>query len=117
MALNGSSCRPLMDESEIPKPHRQSTIGSLARLLLALGVVLAVVFVPSIRVHLKTLFPPMTSPKPNPAVVVWAHKQAGNYYCAGSRLYGKQPGNFMKQGDALTLGFQPALGGYCQKAK
>ena len=49
----------------------------------------------------------------DPSAMVWAIRQEGNYYCSGSVLAGRKPGQFMKQADALTLGYQPALGHYC----
>lgn len=84
-------------------------------LALVFGFALALVFVPGIRRHLAGLFPSASRPRMNPAVVVWADRMAGNYYCAGSMLYGRQPGTYMKQGQALTFGFQPDLGQYCRK--
>jgi hypothetical protein len=49
----------------------------------------------------------------DPNAMVWAMQQDGNYYCAGSVLAGRKPGRFMRQADALTLGYQPALNHYC----
>jgi hypothetical protein len=49
----------------------------------------------------------------DPNAMVWAIQQEGNYYCSGSVLAGRQPGEFMKQSDALTQGYQPATGHYC----
>lgn len=86
-------------------------------LALVFGFALALVFVPGIRRHLAGLFPSASRPRMNPAVVVWADRMAGNYYCAGSRLYGRQPGTYMKQGQALTFGFQPDLGQYCEESQ
>lgn len=49
----------------------------------------------------------------DPNARVWAVQQDGNYYCSGSALAHQKPGRFLKQADALTLGYQPALGHYC----
>ena len=49
----------------------------------------------------------------DPNAMVWAIQQEGNYYCSGSVLAGRQPGEFMRQSDALTQGYQPATGHYC----
>ena len=49
----------------------------------------------------------------DPSAVVWVIPQDGNYYCSGSVLHGREPGRLMKQGEALTQGYQPALGRYC----
>lgn len=50
----------------------------------------------------------------DPAAVVWVIAQEGDYYCRGSVLNGRKPGQFMQQAKALTLGYQPALGNYCE---
>lgn len=50
----------------------------------------------------------------NPTALVWVIPQEGDYYCRGSVLNGRKPGKFMQQADALMLGYQPALGDYCQ---
>lgn len=50
----------------------------------------------------------------DPNAVVWVIQRDGNYYCSGSVLNGRQPGKPMKQATALTFGYQPALGHYCQ---
>jgi hypothetical protein len=52
----------------------------------------------------------------DPSAMVWAIQQEGNYYCSDSVLAGRKPGEFMTQSDALTLGYQPALGHYCGTA-
>jgi hypothetical protein len=51
-----------------------------------------------------------------PELPVWVIPQEGNYYCSGGALFGTRPGRFMKQADALTLGYQPATGRYCTAA-
>jgi hypothetical protein len=50
----------------------------------------------------------------DPNTLVWVITRDGNYYCQGSVLDGRKPGSFMSQANALTKGYQPALGGYCQ---
>lgn len=49
----------------------------------------------------------------DPSAMVWVIPSEGAYYCAGSVMHGRQPGRLMPQGQALTLGYQPALGLYC----
>jgi hypothetical protein len=49
----------------------------------------------------------------DPGAQVWVIRQVGNYYCHGGVLFGREPGELMKQSDALTLGYQPATGHYC----
>ncbi len=49
----------------------------------------------------------------NPESPVWVIRREGNYYCRGGVLFGRMPGQIMMQGDALALGYQPALGNYC----
>ncbi len=112
MALNTSSYDPVT--SNPPRPSGSSSGGLFVLLLVALGLALAIIFFPGIRRHLTGLFATPSSIRMKPTVVVWAEKLAGNYYCAGSPMYGRRPGNLMKQGDALTQGFQPDLGQYCQ---
>lgn len=52
----------------------------------------------------------------DPGAEVWVIRQIGNYYCHGGVLFGRRPGELMKQSDALALGYQPALGQYCGDA-
>ena len=48
-------------------------------------------------------------------VKIWANKRSGFYYCPDSKLYGKlTPGNYMSQGEALQLGYQPATKEICR---
>ena len=71
--------------------------------------------VPSIRGTLGSLL--MAQPVNqfmNATVIVWANQQTGNYYCEDSWGYGKGRGTFMKQGEALTDGYQPELAQYCK---
>jgi hypothetical protein len=49
----------------------------------------------------------------DPGAMVWAIQSKGSYYCSGSVLLGREPGRFLTQADALTLGYQPADGRYC----
>ena len=50
----------------------------------------------------------------DPTAPVWVIPQEGDYYCRGSVLNGRKPGKFMQQAKALMLGYQPALGNYCE---
>ena len=52
-----------------------------------------------------------------PTALVWVIPQEGDYYCRGSVLNGREPGKFMQQANALTIGYQPALGNYCQSGQ
>ncbi|GEM_PF-1087298 len=45
--------------------------------------------------------------------IVWVVQQSGTYYCSDSEFYGQGAGQFMKQGEALERGYQPALTRYC----
>lgn len=111
MALHGSSYE--YEVSEPKKPPRRSGAGLSAFLLLVLGVILAFIFVPGLRKRvLKTLIV-RTHQKIDADVLVWTNKQAGTYYCSGDRFYGHGQGSYMKQGEALTRGYQPNLGRYC----
>lgn len=53
----------------------------------------------------------------DPGALVWVIPQNGNYYCSGSVLHGREPGRLMKQENALTLGYQPAMDRYCQSGE
>lgn len=95
------------------KPSTPGGGGMLVLLIAVLGFVLVIIFVPGLRGNLNGLLAVSSSPRMNPRVVVWTDKRTGNYYCPGSRMYGQRPGTPMKQGEALTFGFQPLLGQYC----
>ncbi|HEV2387946.1 MAG TPA: hypothetical protein VGS20_11905 [Candidatus Acidoferrales bacterium] len=41
------------------------------------------------------------------------NKANGTFYCADSLLYANGTGEYMEQGDALNIGYQPSLGTYC----
>jgi hypothetical protein len=46
---------------------------------------------------------------------VWADKQTGFYYCAGTRLYGHtQSGQYISQGEALQAGYTAAMNEPCR---
>jgi hypothetical protein len=47
------------------------------------------------------------------SVTVWARPDSGLYYCGGETLFGRRPGRYLSQGDALTLGYRPAAHRYC----
>jgi hypothetical protein len=113
MALNGSSYYgPPADETHKPRVRRDS--GKFVFFLLILGVVLAVVLVPGVRGRFEQIFPAVAaSPNIHSAVTVWANKDTGIYYCADTEEFGKRPGTFMKQGAALTAGYQPEFEQYC----
>lgn len=49
----------------------------------------------------------------DPGAMVWAIQSKGSYYCTGSVLSGREPGQYFTQTDALTRGYQPADGRYC----
>lgn len=62
------------------------------------------------RQTLRTAF---AAPQPVPEATVWVVPATGNFYCRGSQLYGRSPGRPARQADALTAGYQPALGVLC----
>lgn len=49
----------------------------------------------------------------DPNAMIWVMKDTGTFDCADSVLWGKQPGEAMTQGEALQMGYQPAVPGYC----
>lgn len=114
MALHGSSYESLHQDygSEAPKPRKGS--GGLAIVLIVGFALIAAILIPSVRARVTKLFPTETQKRVEMGLRVWANKKAGSYYCEGSEFYGRGTGTYMRQGDALTLGYQPALGNYCQ---
>jgi hypothetical protein len=52
-------------------------------------------------------------PASDETVVVWGRPGSGLYYCRDETLFGRQPGRFLSQGEALTLGYRPAGQRYC----
>ncbi len=48
------------------------------------------------------------TPVPSKDVRVWGLKQLGFYYCRGDALFGVNPGQLMRQADALADGLQPS---------
>jgi hypothetical protein len=116
MALNHSSYDTMYDDhgSKPPKPQKN---GGLVTILLFLATALvAALFIPGVRARVSKLFSSDAPKKVEMGAKVWADKKAGNYYCADSSFFGRGTGSYMKQGDALTLGYQPALGSYCQES-
>lgn len=100
---------------EVPKPPpRDNTEGFLA-LLAGIGIILLLLQVPSVNVYFKRMLSHSGHPAFNPSTLVWANKDAGVYYCSGSTFYGSGAGTYMRQGNALTSGYQPALGHYCNQ--
>ncbi len=116
MALHSSSYESMHQDygSEPPKPRKNS--GGLTLLLVVGFALIAAFFIPSVRARINKFFPSQTPKRVEMGVQVWANKQAGNYYCATSKFFGRGTGSYMRQGDALTLGYQPALGNYCQQS-
>jgi hypothetical protein len=116
MALHSSSYESIHQDygSEPPKPRKSS--GGLTLLLVVAFALIAAFFIPSVRARINKFFPSETAKRVEMGVQVWANKDAGNYYCATSKFFGRGTGSYMRQGDALTLGYQPALGNYCQQS-
>jgi hypothetical protein len=115
VALNGASTRPPIIEPL--EPPRRPDYSRFVLLLLAFGLALFLILQPGVRAKLLKLLPAGPKFQMNSGVVVWAGKQSGSYYCPGSALYAKGLGSYMRQGDALTVGYQPALGRYCDSVE
>lgn len=111
MALQGSTYNDDYDEPK--KPPKRDSFTTELLLMGALAIALLYLLLPGLRTRVIRAFTVGTQQKVNTEVTVWANKDAGYYYCSGSRFYGHTPGSYMKQGDALTLGYQPELGKYC----
>lgn len=89
-------------------------------LLILFAFVMATVAPVNFNRILHKLLPFLPSDKPvlseqDARVVVWVAKQSGLYYCSDSGLYGQGTGDFLPQGEALELGYQPALTQYCHE--
>lgn len=96
-----------------PRLRRRNTLGDIVMFLLAVGVIFIILLVPSVNVPVRKMFSGPVHPALYAGMTVWASEDAGIYYCPGSTLYGSGGGVYMKQGDALTKGYQPVLGRYC----
>jgi hypothetical protein len=112
MALHSSSYDSLYDERPEPPKPRDSSGVYVILLVVAAALIVALV-IPSVRARISKFFPSATSKKVAMGAQVWANQQEGSYFCANSRRFGRGAGRYMRQGDALTLGYQPALGQYC----
>ncbi len=90
---------------------RPSILGAdLAALLIAGAVIVLIVvgflfYVPSSR---------RSELKGNPETMVWVNRKTGLYFCAGTNLYGKGVGTYMRQGTAQRQSIRPALYGECE---
>jgi hypothetical protein len=115
MALNSSSYES-MHQDHGSEPTRKHSSAPAILLFLAFALIVALA-VPNVRARLSKVFPSATPKRVNMGLRVWASKEAGNYYCPGSEFSGRGSGTYLKQGDALTLGYQPALGKYCQQGE
>jgi hypothetical protein len=59
--------------------------------------------------------PPRTLAKAQLERRVWANMSTGVYYCVDSTLYGHSvPGQYLNQGEALQMGYTPALNAPCR---
>lgn len=84
--------------------------------LLAVLFAFAIVGLALAPVHLAGLYSELgfsQTSQSDPEATVWVIRQAGNYYCQGGVLFGRKPGQYMQQSEALSLGYQPALNHYC----
>jgi hypothetical protein len=111
MSLKHDPSYSLPDGASAP-PRRNGADGILA-LLVAIEVLLVIVSVPSFNAPFRNLFSRSGRPALDPSALVWANKDSGIYSCPNSPQYGVGAGSYMKQGEALTAGYQPDLGNYC----
>jgi hypothetical protein len=115
------------DDWEVGGAHKTSIgvkvvefISRIPPLLPALGLFLCFVLRPMPSVpqnYMWKVIQRFHHPVVVPSAQVWAIQSEGTYYCSGSMMYGHQPGKYLAQADALTLGYQPALGSYCEPDK
>jgi hypothetical protein len=82
-------------------------------LLVALLILTFSYLFPNARLLIERLGLQKAEAPVEPSLMVWVHKDTGFYACAGSPLYGRQPGKAMFQGDALRRGFRPTAERYC----
>ena len=116
MALQSSSYESMhQDHGQAPKPRQRS--GGLVIVLVIGFALIAAILIPGVRTRMDKFFATSGPKTVNMGLRVWANKEGGNYYCPGSKFFGRGNGTYMKQGDALTLGYQPALGGYCEEGE
>jgi hypothetical protein len=101
-------------ESKPVKTRRRLAIFPISGIAAAL-LILALFFAPAGSLKLLDKIGIHLSPASlsDPDAQVWVIQAEGNYYCSGSAFAGRKPGRYMTQGNALTLGYQPALGRYC----
>ena len=101
-------------ESKPARTRRRLAIFPISGIAAALLIV-ALFFAPTGTARLLDKIGIHVSPASlsDPGAQVWVIQSEGNYYCAGSVLAGQKPGRYMTQANALTLGYQPALGRYC----
>ena len=111
MSLKNSSSYGFPEET--PQPSRQNSSEAILMFLLAVGTLLIILQIPGVNEFLLKKSERAGRPAIDQSALVWANKDAGLYYCSGSKLYGSGVGAYMKQGDALTAGYQPVLGNYC----
>jgi hypothetical protein len=100
-------------EWDKPKPPRRNDTLGVVIFLLTVAIVMAAIFVPSLSQPLRKILEAPSRPNLDASISVWVQRGAGTYLCSDSKLYGKGDGSYRKQGEALTAGYQPALGNYC----
>jgi hypothetical protein len=82
-------------------------------LLVCLSVFMAAIAPLDFSQIIRRWFPPTVQAVPHQDAAVWIDSRAGVYYCSGSMMFGKTPGQYATQVAALDHGYQPALGTYC----
>jgi hypothetical protein len=121
----GLPCGPISDDSRPDVEIRRAglwldisvagvPLASAIGVLACIGLV-AVALTPNNILRLLAGIGSSSEKLTDPIAQVWVIQGGGNYYCRGSVLFGRKPGKFMKQGDALTSGYQPAIRNYCQE--
>ena len=113
MALHSSSYDSMYQHQESKPPTRGKGNGVFAVMLVLAAALIAVVIVPGWRSRVSNFFSSVPKSKVQMNAKVWADKRTGGYYCADSRSFGRGTGVVLRQGEALTLGYQPVLGKYC----
>lgn len=98
---------------EAPKPPPRNDPGAVVMFFLGVGLLLIIFLLPGVNSAFRQMLSSPARPTLDPDALVWANRDSGVYYCSDSTLYGSGTGVYRKQSDALTEGYQPALGTYC----
>jgi hypothetical protein len=125
-ASSEESAEPKQEEpaAEQRKPARPPKIVKIrpplmpvVSVMLTVAVILLVIIPLQVPQRLIQQLDFHTARMTSPSTRVWVMPSKGTYYCSGSMMNGRQPGHFLGQAEALSRGYQPAMGSYCTSGK